>query len=162
VAAGLSGERLRRALVAGRGNGQWDARTGITSAAVAVAAAAGASRSIGWADRGDGSMSFAFAAPGDANIDGIVDVLDAADLIAAGRFDTGADATWAEGDFGYDGVVDVLDVADFLSGGLFDAGPQGGDPWTGGPAAAVPEPVFSQWIAPLLAVSLALRSPRRK
>ena len=162
VATGLSGERLRRALVAGRGNGQWDARTGITSAAVAVAAAAGASRSIGWADRGDGSMSFAFAAPGDANIDGIVDVLDAADLIAAGRFDTGADATWAEGDFGYDGVVDVLDVADFLSGGLFDAGPQGGDPWTGGPAAAVPEPVFSQWIAPLLAVSLALRSPRRK
>jgi hypothetical protein len=67
-------------------------------------------------------VSFAFSAPGDTNIDGQVDILDGANFLAGGKFDSGTPASWNEGDFGYDGVVDILDAADFLSTGLFDAG----------------------------------------
>jgi hypothetical protein len=38
---------------------------------------------------GDGSVSAAFAAPGDTNIDLLVDILDAADFLSTGLFDAG-------------------------------------------------------------------------
>jgi len=59
---------------------------------------------------------------GDANLDGVLDILDAAGFVAAGRFDSGLGATWSTGDFNGDGLVDVLDAADFMTTGLFDAG----------------------------------------
>ena len=63
------------------------------------------------------------AMAGDGNLDGVVDLLDVAGLVAAGQFDTGLSATWADGDFSGDGLVDLLDAADFLTANLFDAGP---------------------------------------
>ena len=111
-------------ILEGRGaSGDWTGTSGITSSAAAAAVAQSIPRSIGWLDNGDGSVSFAFAAPGDTNIDGTVDILDGANFLAGGKFDSGSPASWNEGDFGYDGVVDILDAADFLSTGLFDAGP---------------------------------------
>jgi autotransporter-associated beta strand protein len=78
--------------------------------------------SLGYVLDGSGGVTFGFAATGDANLDGCVDVLDVASILDAGRFNTGDTATWSEGDFNYDGVVDILDLAGFLSSQLVDAG----------------------------------------
>ena len=122
VAAGLPTPLLRQALAAGRRDGSWTGTTGITSAAAATAVARSIPRTMGWLDNGNGSVTFAFAAAGDTNLDWAVDVLDAANFLAGGAFDSGQPATWNAGDFGYDGVVDILDAADFLATALFDAG----------------------------------------
>ena len=121
-------------------------------------------RTVGWLDNGDGSKTFAYAAPGDTNLDWQVDILDAANFLAGGKFDTWSPASWNEGDFGYDGIVDILDAADFLSTGLFDAGGYNGSGVAG--VAAVPEPTVPG-IAVLAAgvVGLAVRCvrlPRRR
>jgi hypothetical protein len=132
------------AIVSGLGDGTWNGTSGITSS---VAAASGGDRTVGWLDNGDGSGTFAFAAAGDTNLDWQVDIIDAANFLAGGKFDSGAPATWNEGDFTYDGVVDILDAASFLSNGLFDAGSYNPPPGQAGAIAAVPEP--TAW--PLLA-----------
>ena len=110
------------------------------SPSAAAEVASGIQRSVGWLDNGDGSLSVAYAAPGDTNIDWSIDILDAANFLALGKFDTGAAATWFEGDFGYDGVVDILDAADFFSTGLFDAGNYNVSAGQSETVAAVPEP----------------------
>jgi len=137
VAAGLAPEDLVTELVAGRGDGSWTGSTGITSSAVASEVAGGALRAVGWLDNGGGSVSFAYAAPGDTNLDWVVDILDVSNFVAAGKYGTADPATWAEGDFNYDGVVDIQDIADFSATGLY-----GGANYNTAPAsvAAVPEP----------------------
>ena len=105
-----------------------------------MAVAASTPRAVGWLDNGDGSVSFAYAAPGDTNIDWQVDVLDASNFLSFGKFDTGLAADWLEGDFNYDGVVDVLDAADFFGTGLYDAGNYNTGAGAAGSVAAVPEP----------------------
>jgi autotransporter-associated beta strand protein len=139
VAAGLPAADMLTALITGRGDGSWNGTSGITSSAAATALSQSTPRTVGWLDNGDGSVTFAFAAPGDTNLDWSVDILDAANFLAGGKFDSGLPATWNEGDFGYDGVVDILDAADFLSTGLFDAGPYNPSSSAAG-VAAVPEP----------------------
>ncbi|MBU6221586.1 MAG: hypothetical protein KGR24_02420, partial [Planctomycetes bacterium] len=67
-------------------------------------------------------VTVAYTAAGDANMDLVVDILDVAGFLAAGRFDSGSFSSWSEGDYSGDGLVDVLDVASFLASGLFDAG----------------------------------------
>jgi autotransporter-associated beta strand protein len=139
VAAGLSQSDMLVALVTGRGDGSWNGGSGITSS---TAAASGGNRTVGWLNNGDGSVTFGFAAAGDTNLDWSVDILDAANFLAGGRFDTGLPATWIEGDFGYDGVVDILDAADFLSTGLFDAGPYNAPATEASAISPVPEPAL--------------------
>jgi autotransporter-associated beta strand protein len=156
VASGLSTSDLVAALQSGRGDGSWTGSSGITSTAVASALAQGVSRSVGWLDNGNGSMSFAYAAPGDTNVDNQVDVLDAANFLAGGKFDTGLPATWLEGDFNYDGMTDVLDAADFLNAGLFDAGPYNA---ISGTIAAVPEPDMP-WLAVVVLTVLGWMAAR--
>ena len=138
AAGGMTTATLLADLAAGFADGTWSGTSGIVSAAVASAQAAGRSRTIGWADGGDGSLTVAFAAPGDTNLDGMIDLLDAANMLAANAFDSGTPGIWSAGDFNYDSLVDILDTADFLSTDLFDAGayeaPQAGA------VAAVPEP----------------------
>ena len=144
VAGGLTAVNLVTAIVAGRGNGSWTGTSGITSSVAAADVASSITRAVGWLDHGDGSLTAAFAAPGDTNLDWSIDILDAANFLALGKFDTGLPATWLEGDFGYDGVVDILDAADFFSTGLFDAGNYNTPPGAAGNVAAVPEP--STWV----------------
>jgi hypothetical protein len=122
VAAGLPVANMLTALLAGRGDGSWTGTSGITSSTAAADLAGSIPRAVGWLDNGDGSVAFAYAAPGDTNLDWQVDVLDVANVLTAGKFNTGDPAAWAEGDFNYDGVVNVLDAADFITTGLFDAG----------------------------------------
>jgi hypothetical protein len=140
VARGLPAVDMVTAIMAGMGDGTWNGTSGITSS---VAAASGGDRTIGWLDNGDGSVTFAFAAAGDTNLDWQVDIIDAANFLAGGKFDTASPATWNQGDFTYDGVVDILDAASFLSNGLFDAGAYNPSTGQAGAVAAVPEP--SSW-----------------
>jgi len=159
VAAGLSPAALVTALMAGRGDGSWNGTGGITSSVAAADLAASIPRTVGWLDNGDGSVAFAYSAPGDTNLDWTLDILDAANFLAGGKFDSGLPAGWNEGDFGYDGIVDILDAADFLATSLFDAGPYNA---TQAAVAAVPEPtsLSAAAVLPWAAVWLAMRRRR--
>ena len=157
VTSGLTATDLVTAIVAGRNGGSWDGTTGITSSTVAAAVAAGSPRAVGWLDNGDGSVSAAYAAPGDTNIDWSIDILDASNFLAGGKFDAGVPATWNEGDFSYDGIVDILDAADFFATGLYDAGNYNTAPGAAGGVAAVPEPTGLGTVVVALAAAMALR-----
>jgi hypothetical protein len=110
---------VRQWLATGWNGGNWNGTRGIVSSS----AAATPGRSVGYVvNDDDNSLSIAFAAVGDTNLDGVVDVLDATNIIASGTFDTGMPATWGDGDFNTDGVVDVLDVADLVGTGIYDTG----------------------------------------
>ena len=65
---------------------------------------------------------------GDTNLDGFVDVLDAANLFTSGKYDAIASTSWVEGDLNYDEVLDILDIADFGSGGVVGGSPCGREP----------------------------------
>jgi len=158
VTGGLSAAAMLTAILAGRGDGSWTGASGITSTDVAMSVAASVPRAIGWLDDGSGAVTFAYAAPGDTNIDGQVDILDAANFAASGKYGSGEPATWLEGDFGYDGVVDILDASDFMSTGLYGAGPY--VPPATAAVAAVPEPAVSA-VAALVAAAAAAGWPRR-
>lgn len=123
VSAGLDVKDVLALLAAGRGDGFWTGTSGIGSSAARTAIATGVPRGVGWADNGDGSFTFAFSAPGDTNLDATVDILDAANILSGGAYDTGVTASWAQGDTTYDGIVDILDIADFMGSGLFDQPP---------------------------------------
>ncbi|MBU6222124.1 MAG: hypothetical protein KGR24_05165 [Planctomycetes bacterium] len=102
---------------------------------------------------------------GDVNFDAFIDILDIADFLGGGRFDSGLTAGWSQGDFNSDSQVDILDVADMLGADRFDAGDYrpAGTAFSAG-LAAVPEPAagLATQLA-LAAVSIAmLRRGRRK
>ena len=160
VSSGLSAADMVTALVTGRGDGSWNGTSGITSSTAAANVAASTPRTVGWLDNGDGSVAFAYAAPGDTNLDWQIDVLDASNFLSFGKFDTALPATWLEGDFNYDGVLDVLDAADFFSTGLYDAGSYNQPAGLTGTVAAVPEPAGLGTIAVAAAVAIALRRRR--
>ncbi|MFM7184108.1 MAG: beta strand repeat-containing protein [Planctomycetota bacterium] len=162
---GITEATLVAGLAAGSNGGGWDGASGITSAAVRDATAAGIPRSVGWLAGSDGSFTLACGAAGDTNLDGVVDVLDVADLMNGLQAPAGDGATWATGDFNYDGIVDVLDLADFAGTGLFNAGPyampeapMASLSLRAALPAAVPEPAIGAGL--LVAVASAL--PRRR
>ena len=160
VASGLTPTELVTAIVAGRGNGSWTGTSGITSSVAASDVASSIPRSVGWLDNGDGSVTAAFAAPGDTNLDWSIDVLDTANFLAHGKFDTGSPATWLEGDFSYDGIVDILDAADFLSTDLYNTGNYNA-PLSATGIAAVPEPSATALAALAVAGWAAIGQARR-
>ncbi len=118
VVAGLSPAELQARIVSGSGDGTWNGASGITSSA----AAAMAYRSVGWLDNGDGSLTFGFAAEGDTNLDGFVDLADLQNILASGKYGTSSTAVWGEGDFNLDGVVNLADLQDVLASGLYGKG----------------------------------------
>jgi autotransporter-associated beta strand protein len=140
ISSGMTATELVAEILEGRGDGSWNGTSGITSTTAAAESAAGTPRAVGWIDNGDGSLTTAYAAPGDTNIDWSIDILDAANFLSGGKFDTGSPAIWFEGDFSYDGIVDILDAADFFATGLYDAGTYNTAPGAAGSVAAVPEP----------------------
>jgi autotransporter-associated beta strand protein len=161
IAGGMTATQLVAELIEGRGDGSWTGTSGITSSTAAVDLASGTPRAVGWLDNGDGSLSAAFAAPGDTNIDWVVDVLDAGNFLTFGKYDTGLPATWLEGDFNYDGVVDVLDASDFFNTGLYDTGNYNVPPGASG-IAAVPEPSTLALLASSLAAAAGLATRARR
>jgi len=155
AAGGITAADLMADLLVGRNGGSWDGVGGIVSTAVASALAASRPRTIGWLTLDDGSLRIAAAAPGDLNLDGVVDLLDAANLLAGGKYDTGLPADWSLGDATYDGIVDILDASEFMGTGLYDAGPYD-IVVAAGSVAAVPEPTM--W--PLIAATIGLMAAR--
>jgi autotransporter-associated beta strand protein len=137
VAHGLTPAALVTAIVVGLDDGSWNGTSGITSSTALTDVASGIPRAVGWLDNGDGSVMFGYAATGDTNLDWVIDILDVANFVGSGKFNSGLTATWAEGDFNYDGYADILDMADFVSTGLFNAAPYN---TPAGTIAAVPEP----------------------
>jgi autotransporter-associated beta strand protein len=159
AAGGLSATDLVTALTSGRNGGLWDGSTGITSSRVATDVAGGLTRAVGWIDNGAGGLTFGYAASGDTNLDGGIDILDMAAFMSAGKYESGLAAIWAEGDFNYDGLVDLLDAADFLSTGLFDAG---GYNAASGSIVAVPEPQPLAWLGIAAGLAMLLARPQAR
>jgi hypothetical protein len=154
VASGLSVADLATAMQSGRGDGSWNGSSGITSSAIA---ASNGSRTVGWLDNDNGSVTFGYAATGDTNLDWVIDILDVANFIGSGKFNAGVSATWADGDFNYDGYADILDVADFVSTSLFNAAPYN---TPAGGIAAVPEPSTLGLVGVGVAGLMAMRRKR--
>jgi autotransporter-associated beta strand protein len=146
ILGSMTAPQLMAELLEGRGDGSWTGTSGITSSTAAAESAASTPRAVGWLDNGDGSLTVAYAALGDTNLDWSIDILDASNFLAPAKFDTGTPAIWKEGDFSYDGVVDILDAADFFSTGLYDAGSYNAVSGAAG-VAAVPEPAGIGFVA---------------
>ncbi len=161
VTGGLSAVDMLTAIVSGRSDGSWTGTSGITSTEAATQVGQGVPRSVGWLDHGDGTVTFAYAAPGDTNLDWSIDLLDVGDYLAAGLFDSGEPAAWNQGDYTYDGFVDLIDVSLYLSTGLFDTGPYNASTVPGA-LVAVPEPTITVTVLGAVVSIPCLRQLRRR
>lgn len=115
AAGGISAEQLRSGLFAGRAGGSWTG-TGIGSTA------AGGSRDVGYRIAADGAATVSFAAAGDVDLDGVVNVFDLVGVNAAGSYGNGRPATWQTGDFNYDGTTNVFDLVRVNTAGAYGQG----------------------------------------
>jgi autotransporter-associated beta strand protein len=118
AAGGIDPAELRAAIVAGRNGGTWDGSGGISS----TTAAATPGRAVGYAPGGNGTTVVAFAALGDADLNGQVNVLDLVAMDSSGSFNSGGPAEWYQGDFDYSGGTNAFDLIALDSGGAFGAG----------------------------------------
>jgi fibronectin-binding autotransporter adhesin len=138
---GITAAALRADLLAGRNGGAWNGTTGIISSA---AASSGGTRTVGYVVAGNGAATVSFAAAGDTNLNGQVDVFDLVAVNSAGKYGAGTAAVWNQGDFNYDGVTNVFDLVSINSAGAygrgnyFPASPTASGSL--GSPAAVPEP----------------------
>jgi len=119
AAGAASAANVLALLLAGRGDGAWNGGSGFVTRSAVPDRGLG----IGYLVNDDGSMIVAFAAAGDINLDGQVDIVDLSALMNSGTIDAVVSNGWADGDFNYDGVCDLLDISAFLATGLYDAGP---------------------------------------
>jgi autotransporter-associated beta strand protein len=122
ISTGMTVSRILDLLTTARGSGAWTSSAGLGSSAVAAAMRQGLPRTLGWRANEDGSFTVAYAAPGDTNLDNVVDVLDVANYLSSGNYGTDRFSTWMDGDANYDGLLDVTDVASILATGLFNSG----------------------------------------
>ena len=141
AAGGISAADLRADIIAGRNGGAWNGTNGITSS---TAAASGGTRAVGYVISGDGSAQVSFAAAGDVDLSGQVNVFDLVGINSAGKYGAGTTSDWSQGDFNYDGVTNVFDLvavntaAAYGQGNYFPAAPSTAG--ASGSVAAVPEP----------------------
>ncbi len=116
AAGGFTTAGIVALITAGLNGGDWAGTSGITSGLAATTP----DRCVGYAPNDDGSLTVAFAASGDTNLDGLIDTLDIANIAAAGLFDAGIATAWWQGDINYDGFIDILDLSALLGSGLYD------------------------------------------
>jgi autotransporter-associated beta strand protein len=162
VFRGLDEADLRADLIAGRSGGSWAGATGITSSA---AAASGGTRAVGYVVAADGSARVSFAASGDADLSGAVNVFDLVSINSSGRYGTGAASGWSQGDFNYDGATNVFDLVSVNTAGVYGQGnyfPAGPAAGATGPVATVPEPSSAGLLslAAIVATGVAVRRRR--
>jgi len=138
AAGGISAADLRADIIAGRNGGGWNGSSGLTSSA---AAASGGTRAVGYVVAGDGTAQASFAAPGDTNLNGTVDVFDLVGINSGGKYGAGTAAVWSEGDFNYDGVTNVFDLVGINTAGAYGRGNYfPASPAVAAGVNAVPEP----------------------
>jgi chondroitin AC lyase len=138
---GVSEADLLASLRLGRNGGDWSGAEGITSSA----ADPQGHRGVGYSMIGSDSAVIAWAAPGDCNLDGQVDIFDAGLMLGGGAFNSERPATWAQGDFSYDGAFNTFDLVMVLAADVFGRGSYRtlnsvGPLAPGGDVAVVPEP----------------------
>ena len=161
AAGGISATDLRADLIAGRNNGGWNGATGIISS---TAATSGGTRAVGYVVAGDGSATVSFAAAGDVDLSGAVNVFDLVSINSSGKYGTGTASVWSQGDFNYDGVTNVFDLvainttAVYGQGNYFPAAPSASGI---GSVAAVPEPAAGLTMAAAAGLMLAGTTWRR-
>jgi fibronectin-binding autotransporter adhesin len=159
AAGGISAADLRADIIAGRNGGAWNGLTGIMSS---TAAASGGTRSVGYVVAGDGSSKVSFAASGDVDLSGAVNVFDLVSINSAGKYGTGTSAVWSQGDFNYDGVTNVFDLVSVNTAGVYGQGnyfPATPTASGLGSVAAVPEP--TSWLLGMAGAALAAAWRRR-
>jgi fibronectin-binding autotransporter adhesin len=138
AAGGITATELRADIIAGRSGGTWSGPTGIMST---TAAGSGGTRAVGYVMNGDGSGRVSFAAPGDTDLSGAVNVFDLVGINSSGKYGTGGVSNWSQGDFNYDGVTNVFDLVSVNTAGAYGQGnyfPTATS--TSGSVYAVPEP----------------------
>lgn len=124
IAAGLSRGDLLAALRAAKGDGSWNGTSGIGSSVVQKMGVEGTQRTLGWVGwvaNDDSSVLVGFAAPGDTDLSGSVNVLDVANMLEGMSGNPDAPVAWSTGDFNHDDTIDVMDLADLFGGGVLDA-----------------------------------------
>jgi len=127
---------LRNQIKAGCNRGLWNGSNGISSSAITSTN----KMSVGYIMTNDvdapsspwtpdpsvlnnaGHFVIAYAAPGDTNLDGCLDLLDVCNITSSGKFGTGKAANWQQGDTNYDGVCDLLDISSIIGVGLYNKG----------------------------------------
>lgn len=162
---GITEAELRADLVAGRGLGAFTGTAGIvTTGGVAGSATQPV---VGYRASVAGDAVVAWAAFGDANLDGQVSQADVNLLVSGNKFGGGADAGWSNGDFNYSGSVTQADVNLLLGADLFGRGSylpaMTAMPGPPSVVAVVPEPVTTTMttLTTLGAGWLAIRRARR-
>ena len=143
AAGGITAADLRADIVAGRNGGAWNGQAGIMSSTAATAIGAG--RAVGYVVAGDGSARVSFAAPGDTDLSGQVNVFDLVGVNSGGAYGTGQPSDWSKGDFNYDGITNVFDLVSINGAGVYGQGsyfPAAPTVAAAGGVAAVPEPAM--------------------
>ncbi len=161
AAGGISAADLRADIIAGRNGGAWNGAAGITSS---TAASSGGTRAVGYVVAGDGSSRVSFAAPGDVDLSGAVNVFDLVSINSSGRYGTGGASVWNQGDFNYDGVTNVFDLVGVNTAGAYGQGnyfPAAPSATGFGSVAAVPEPGAMALVASAAAAAGLVRWRRR-
>ena len=120
---GITAATLRAALVVGRNAGAFDGTGGIVTSG-GKASASMANPAVGYRVLPSGAASVAWAAYGDANLDGQVNMTDINLMNSGGKYGQGvaSGATWWDGDFNYSGGVTQTDITLMNSASLFSAG----------------------------------------
>ncbi len=138
AAGGITEAALRADLIAGRNGGGWNGTAGIMTSA-----AAGGTRAVGYVINPNGSARVSFAAAGDVDLGGTVDVFDLVAINSGGAYGSGGTSNWSKGDFNYDGVTNVFDLVAINGGGAYGRGnyfPAAPTAAGGLAVTAVPEP----------------------
>ncbi len=173
IATGGTNEaELRADLVAGRNGGAFNGTSGIMTTG-GKASAGMANPAVGYRMLSSGAAVVAWAAYGDANLDGQVSLTDITLVNNGLKYGAGVSsgAVWGQGDFNYSNGVTLTDVTLLNNAGLFGQGsylpvtPTSASPATapsGITSAGSGGPVISQdaWIA--LALSLETNSTRSR
>jgi fibronectin-binding autotransporter adhesin len=119
AAGGISAADLRADLLAGRNGGSWNGSTGIMSS---TAAGSGGTRAVGYVMNADGSAKVSYAAAGDVDLSGAVNVFDLVSINSSGTYGSGTASVWNQGDFNYDGVTNVFDLVGVNTAGVYGQG----------------------------------------
>jgi autotransporter-associated beta strand protein len=119
AAGGMTASDVRALLIAGRSGGTWDGASGFITRSASPDTGIG----LGYLLNDTGSITVGYAAAGDIDLDGTLDILDVSTLLTGKPLNTVVSQGWAESDFNYDGVFDILDIGEFLATNLYDEGP---------------------------------------
>jgi hypothetical protein len=119
---GIVAADLRADLLAGRGTGTFSGTSGIMTTGPKASATA-TNPAVGYRMLASGTAVVAWAAAGDANLDGAVNSIDVTLINTAQLYGKGnVGAAWSQGDFNYSGSVNSLDVQAMLTTQLYGKG----------------------------------------